>query len=30
MVLTHHYLHVRRPCSAAFGLFAGDDCKGVV
>ena len=30
MVVEHHYLHRKAPCSAAFGLFAGDDCKGVV
>ena len=30
MVVRHHYLHRKAPCSAAFGLFHGDDCRGVV
>lgn len=30
VVVRHHYLHRRCPCSVAFGLFLGDALKGVV
>jgi hypothetical protein len=30
LVVEHHYLHRKAPCSAAFGLFLGDAVKGVV
>lgn len=30
IVIEHHYLHRRAPCSVAFGLFKGDELKGVV
>ena len=29
-VVANHYLHRKAPCSVAFGLFLGDDLKGVV
>ncbi len=30
VVVREHYLHRKAPCSVAFGLFLGDDLKGVV
>lgn len=30
VVVKNHYLHRKSPCSIAFGLFLGDDLKGVV
>ena len=30
IVVEKHYLHRRAPCSVAFGLFLGDDLRGVV
>jgi hypothetical protein len=30
VVVANHYLHRKAPCSVAFGLFIGDDLKGVV
>lgn len=30
VVIREHYLHRKAPCSIAFGLFLGDDIKGVV
>lgn len=30
MVVEHHYLHRKAPCSQAFGLFRGGQCVGVV
>lgn len=30
VVISMHYLHRRGPCSIAFGLFLGDDLRGVV
>ncbi len=30
LVVREHYLHRKAPCSAAFGLFLGDELKGVV
>ena len=30
IVVKNHYLHRRAPCSIAFGLFLGDEIKGVV
>ena len=29
-VISNHYLHRKAPCSVAFGLFLGDELKGVV
>ena len=30
LVVEKHYLHRKAPCSIAFGLFLGDEIKGVV
>jgi hypothetical protein len=30
VVVREHYLHRKAPCSVAFGLYLGDDLKGVV
>jgi len=30
VVVTHHYLHRKAPCSVAFGLFHGPNLKGVI
>jgi hypothetical protein len=30
LVVERHYLHRKAPCSVAFGLFDGEDCKGVI
>ena len=30
VIVREHYLHRKAPCSVAFGLFLGDDLKGVV
>lgn len=30
LVVEHHYLHRKAPCSVAFGLFSGEECVGVV
>jgi len=30
IVIENHYLHRRAPCSVAFGLFRGDEIRGVV
>lgn len=30
LVVEHHYLHRKAPCSIAFGLFLGDAVKGVI
>jgi hypothetical protein len=30
MIVKHHYLHRVAPCSIAFGLFLGQDLKGVI
>ena len=30
VIVEKHYLHRKAPCSIAFGLFLGDDLKGVV
>jgi hypothetical protein len=30
IVVEHHYLHRKCPCSIAFGLFLGDEIKGVI
>lgn len=30
IVVSNHYLHRKAPCSIAFGLFLGDEIKGVI